>query len=51
MVDIPPDPGVQPDKANLDLGTGLGLGLGLGLGMQMGTDHTIIQDITVHHPT
>jgi hypothetical protein len=50
MVDIPPDPGVQPrDKASLDLGTGMGPGLELG--MQMETDHTIIQDIMVHHPT
>jgi hypothetical protein len=50
MVDIPPDPGAQPrDKANLDLGTGMGPGLGLG--MQMETDHMIIQDIMVHHPT
>ena len=50
MVDIPPDPGVQPrDKANLDLGTGMGPGQGLGMQMEM--DHTIIQDITVHHPT
>ena len=50
MGDIPPDPGVQPrDKANLDLATGMGPGLELG--MQMETDHTIIQDIMVHHPT
>jgi hypothetical protein len=50
MVDIPPDPGAQPrDKVNLDLGTAMGLGLQMGL--PMGMDHTIIQDIMVHHPT
>jgi len=49
MVDTPLDLGALPrDKANLDLGTEMGPGLQMGL--QMGTGHTIIQDIMVHHP-